>query len=527
MKPKPYWITVGIILLVGLVLRVWLQAKLQSHFADDAYIFMRYVQNFGAGRGLVYNVGDRVIGYTSPLFVLTISGLHFILRPLPLDGLISLLNTMLFVVLVLVTALTRERFGSSAAFPLLLVFYFPYLDASMNGMETMLFVTCIVASVVSLTCGKTDLGLVLAMLAALTRPEGILLLGCVVAVLLWVRPPKIPIWGIALSVLLAALWLSFCFSYYGTVVPHSMLAKATPLARVQAQVGGPLDKYVLLALGFSSVSFAKLPDAVRLGLYAVGVASMPVIVLALLSSLRRRDAWAVFPLFFLSVWVFYCIGKPVSIWSWYTIPTSIAFAASLLPWLIERFSLVQTPMRRLGLEAAAALFCLATIAVGLPQRVQGERGMTARLFDEADYIKATIPQAKSLMVGDIGIVGYKTGLRIIDLAGLVSPEVTRKGADGQKLSFGALVQTDQPDVLLMREDPRDTDTILDGLNLAHTFTDAPEKARFDASYMLVDVNYEFFHPFIFVKRSLVSGKMFRTGTQEPRPALRATQSRRA
>ena len=527
MKIKPYWTAVGIIVLIGLALRVWLRAKLQSHFADDAYIFMRYVANFGAGQGLVYNPGVRVIGYTSPLFVLTVSGLHFILRALPLDGLISLLNTTLFVALVLVAALARERMGRSAAFPLLLVFYFPYLDASMNGMETMLFVTCIVASVISLTCGKTDLGLVLAMLAALTRPEGILLLGCVIAVLLWARPAKIPAGGIAVSALLAALWLSFCFAYYGTVVPHSMLAKATPLAGGQGQTGGPLDTYVLLAMGFSSVSFDKLPDAVRLVLYVLGVASMPVVVLALLSFLRQRDAWAVFPAFFLCVWVFYGIGKPVSIWSWYTIPTSIAFAASLLPWLLARFPLAQSPARRLGLEAAVALFCLATIAVGLPQRVQGERGMTARLFDEADYVKATIPQARSLMVGDIGIVGYKTGLRIVDLAGLVSPEVFRKGTDGQKLSFGALVQADQPDVLLMREDPRETDTILDGLNQAHTFTDDAEKTRFDASYMLVDVNYEFFHPFIFVKRSLVSGKMFRTGDRAPSPALRAPQRWRA
>ena len=40
---------------------------------DDAYISFRYVQNFVDGNGLVFNIGERVEGYTNLLWVLILS----------------------------------------------------------------------------------------------------------------------------------------------------------------------------------------------------------------------------------------------------------------------------------------------------------------------------------------------------------------------------------------------------------------------------------------------------------------------
>ena len=39
---------------------------------DDAYTSFRYAKNFAEGNGLVYNIGERVEGYTSFLFVVSI-----------------------------------------------------------------------------------------------------------------------------------------------------------------------------------------------------------------------------------------------------------------------------------------------------------------------------------------------------------------------------------------------------------------------------------------------------------------------
>lgn len=47
---------------------------------DDAYVFLRYARNIWTGAGPVFNVGQRVEGYTSPLWLSVLT----ILRPVPL-----------------------------------------------------------------------------------------------------------------------------------------------------------------------------------------------------------------------------------------------------------------------------------------------------------------------------------------------------------------------------------------------------------------------------------------------------------
>src|SRR5512146_2324217 len=49
---------------------------------DDAMISMRYAWNLAHGNGLVWNAGERVEGFTNPLWVFYMSLVH--LLPLPL-----------------------------------------------------------------------------------------------------------------------------------------------------------------------------------------------------------------------------------------------------------------------------------------------------------------------------------------------------------------------------------------------------------------------------------------------------------
>src|ERR1051326_7822740 len=58
-------------------------AKSITFIQDDSFITYRYVKNFTDGNGLVFNIGDRVEGYTCFLWVLLLSlfktlGLNFI-----------------------------------------------------------------------------------------------------------------------------------------------------------------------------------------------------------------------------------------------------------------------------------------------------------------------------------------------------------------------------------------------------------------------------------------------------------------
>src|SRR5512138_1556369 len=50
---------------------------------DDAMISMRYAYNLAHGNGLVWNAGERVEGFTNPLWVFYMALLHRVL-PVPL-----------------------------------------------------------------------------------------------------------------------------------------------------------------------------------------------------------------------------------------------------------------------------------------------------------------------------------------------------------------------------------------------------------------------------------------------------------
>ena len=46
---------------------------------DDAYITFKYVRNLASGLGLTYNPGEHVLGTTTPLYTLSLTGLYLLL----------------------------------------------------------------------------------------------------------------------------------------------------------------------------------------------------------------------------------------------------------------------------------------------------------------------------------------------------------------------------------------------------------------------------------------------------------------
>src|SRR5688572_8374570 len=78
---------------------------------DDAYISFRYAENLAAGRGLVYNEGERVFGSSTPLYVLWLTALR-LLAPGELATAAVRANAIAFVVAALLAGrLVRQLTG--------------------------------------------------------------------------------------------------------------------------------------------------------------------------------------------------------------------------------------------------------------------------------------------------------------------------------------------------------------------------------------------------------------------------------
>ena len=62
-----------LLVLGGVGIFIYFLVQLWGFYHDDAYIILRYAKNFLLGRGLVWNTGERVEGYSSFFWLLLIS----------------------------------------------------------------------------------------------------------------------------------------------------------------------------------------------------------------------------------------------------------------------------------------------------------------------------------------------------------------------------------------------------------------------------------------------------------------------
>ena len=64
-------------------------------FVDDAYIYLRYCDNWNAGLGLVYNAGERVIAFTSYLYVVLIAAIDKLAVGISLTSVVMIFDTLI------------------------------------------------------------------------------------------------------------------------------------------------------------------------------------------------------------------------------------------------------------------------------------------------------------------------------------------------------------------------------------------------------------------------------------------------
>ncbi len=247
-------------LLITMAVLIW-----PAWLSDDAFISFRYAQNLVQGHGLVYNPGERVEGYTNFLWtimaavVLRLGG-DLVLWSHAAGVLLGLLiATGTYVV---ATRLIGAAWALVAALIVATSQSLLLYTARGSGLETGLFALLVLAGggcyLAALRAapapGAFGLAGLLFALAALTRPEGVLVLGLtglhLLCWLLWQRSPAseaaagtaqpadpdqrlaasgyrlAPLWALAGAFFLVYLpYFAWRFSYYGDLLPNTFYAK--------------------------------------------------------------------------------------------------------------------------------------------------------------------------------------------------------------------------------------------------------------------------------------------------------------
>jgi tetratricopeptide (TPR) repeat protein len=169
---------------------------------DDAYISFRFVKNFVEGKGLVFNAGERVEGFTNLLWVLILSIFYWM--KMSIEN-ISQYLSMAFGILVLfqtykISSLvelkdenkkgkqTANTFTSAYLFNfipvILLVLTGAYSFWAISGMETTMFMAYVLAGIFYYIKDRNSDSpnykfAIFTFLASLTRPEGLYFFGLI------------------------------------------------------------------------------------------------------------------------------------------------------------------------------------------------------------------------------------------------------------------------------------------------------------------------------------------------------------
>jgi arabinofuranosyltransferase len=206
---------------------------------DDAMISMRYAFNLAHGNGLVWNIGERVQGFTNPLWVFYMAALH--LLPLPaakvslavqITGTV-LLTANLFLVRRVVEYLTDDLLAMLGAVALT-AFYAPLNSYSLLGMEVSALTLIITASVWMIlrngTGRFTPWLYVLLAVSTLLRSDMAVAYVIVLASMCLIQKQHRKqhlVWGLGLLFLFLGGQAAVGHAYYGQWLPNTYYLKVT------------------------------------------------------------------------------------------------------------------------------------------------------------------------------------------------------------------------------------------------------------------------------------------------------------
>jgi arabinofuranosyltransferase len=418
---------------------------------DDAWIHQTYARNLVATGQFAFVPGQPSSGSTSPLWTLLIA-LGYLVR---VDykwwtyalGAICLAVTALGV-WQLTLRLFPDRPRAALVAGIFCALEWHLVWAAVSGMETVLFTALAVWLLVAALNQKSEirnqqsLGLLCGLLV-LTRPEGLLLVGLVLIAQIaqrgWARPATWTslAWTLATMAILIAPWLAFNWHASGTPFPNTFYAKQLEYASILTILSLPQRFAQVFSAPFVGAQVLLIPGLV--------IAAWSFIRRALTRRIPRFGTW---PQLAGPVWAvahlgLYALRLPVTYqhgrYEIPVIPVVIAFGVggtAMLLRLNDARLWLRVPSRAVTL--AIAITQLSFVAIGARAYAADVAIIEGEMVRVAHWLDTNTAPSDLIAAHDIGAIGYFSRRPLLDLAGLISPEVIPFIRDQNRLE--ALIQ---------------------------------------------------------------------------------------
>lgn len=429
---------------------------------EDSYITYRYAENLASGRGLAYNPGERVEGFTSFLWTVLLAVMAKIGVPMaPVSEVLGLgfglvcvgLAAALFAELTPHAPKARPcltAFGVGAAAYAAAHGTWAYYAAT--GMETTLFAALVsLGALLAMRDRPLASGIALA-ISAIVRPEGVGYAGLVVAAVAIVPEKRRDAMRLAMAfIALLAPYFITRYAYFGYPVPNTYYAKATPSLDL-FRAGAAHAESFLTAYGFAAAPVAAVALLARGGWRGPARVPAALVLGAILNAIFVGGDTFAFYRFFLPV-----------------IPAAGALIAFAAHESTLHLADQPSPVVRALPAAALSTLCLwAFAAEFVPThsflreqtrsdrtQVQSVERINADYFKVGAYLRDNAPKNALLAVNAAGIVPYVSGLRTLDMLGLNDIHIAHRtitlghGAAGHEKHDAKYVLQRAPDIILL------------------------------------------------------------------------------
>ncbi|MFZ2523635.1 MAG: hypothetical protein WAW92_04590 [Minisyncoccia bacterium] len=406
-----YWVFF-LTLLISLSLFYFTALK---HSSDDSYILFRYIDNLASGRGFVFNVGERVLGATTPLFTLLATGVKLVFGQFETSTIIPILNILLLSFSsIYFFRLSRKFFSEKISFFATIVFALDLSKIVPEGMETGLFLLCLFAFLVYLLEEKNYVSAILLSLVLLTRPDAGLI-AILTFIYWWQRNGFQNAFRYTLTTIAVALpWLVFSTIYFGSFIPQSLLTKF----HIKDIVNQPAAQALKVQLSsVSRIYFGKIFDPNSIVLQVL-FNLLPIVILFVVAVRKVLDKknWIIFAIPFV-YFVSYSVSNPV-MWPWYI--------SQMEPfWIIISFMGISIFFRKI--QSYSWKVALAILIISGPLffwaswTLNKDPGSKMNNVLVADYVRERMKPGESLGVNNIGVLGYYLPeIYIVDFFGLTN-----------------------------------------------------------------------------------------------------------
>ncbi|MBY8975355.1 hypothetical protein KHP62_06035 [Rhodobacteraceae bacterium NNCM2] len=411
----------------------------RSYVTDDAYISFRYLDHFLDGHGLVYNVGERVWGYTNFLWVILLAPLVAAgLDPLVAAQMLGILLDLAILLIVLTgvwAPAAERRFNPIGG--LLLAVNGAFVLQGWSGLETSLFTLLLLLAFMAVSRAVSEglaawwfLFACMMVLATMTRPEGVVaFLGFVVFALCELRGRAGLgwLWAVVPYCALIAVYLAAMHGYYGVVWPNSLDAKVGSGAEQFLRGAHYLKSFIL---GYPVVLLT-----VALALVAI-----------------RRATWAeiVAIAFCICFTIFYTSAGGDWMYGYRMYHPVIAFSACLVPLALTLF----LSWRWLGLGLAVVAVAATAAQTKLNPQVQAaaRESYVHQGIKVGKWMAENLPPDSLIATNTAGTVAYFAGTPILDMMGLNDVHIAAREEvpaawKGIEKGDGAYILSRQPDFI--------------------------------------------------------------------------------